>query len=322
MIATRIDTLPMREVSWDEYQQFLNRQREVVIEDTHIPLTGCKQVQHFHPENFELERTTVWSFPERGTWATHQGNYRGNWAPQIPRNLILHYTQPGEWVLDPMVGSGTTLVECRLLGRNGIGVDINLQALMLTMDRLNFEPVSLYEQLPPSEIRVYHGDARQLNLLEDNTIDLIATHPPYAGIIAYSRRVPVPGDLSQLRSLSDFLDAMEQVACECYRVLKPNKHCAILIGDTRRHKHYIPIAYRVMERFLKVGFILREDIIKVQWNMKSTHDRWKIGRERDFMLIFHEHLFVFRKPALGENLDRFRESMFDGQAGNSDALSV
>lgn len=322
MIATRIDTIPMREVSWHEYQQFLNRQREVVIEETHIPLTGCKQVPYLHPENFEPERTTVWSFPERGTWATHQGNYRGNWAPQIPRNLILHYTQPGDWVLDPMVGSGTTLVECRLLGRNGIGVDINLQALMLTMDRLNFEPVSLYDHLPPSDIRVYHGDARHLNLLGDNTIDLVATHPPYAGIITYSKHAPVPGDLSQLRSLSDFLDAMEQIASECYRVLKPNKHCAILIGDTRRHKHYIPIAYRVMERFLKVGFILREDIIKVQWNMKSTHERWKIGRERDFMLIFHEHLFVFRKPALGENLNKFRESMFNGQASSSDTSLI
>lgn len=43
---------------------------------------------------------TVWSFPDRGDWATHVGNYRGNWSPHIPRNLILRYTQPGELVLD------------------------------------------------------------------------------------------------------------------------------------------------------------------------------------------------------------------------------
>ncbi|GBC91938.1 hypothetical protein HRbin15_00398 [bacterium HR15] len=309
----------MTEIGWDEYQRFVNEQREVVIEDIHIPLTGRKQVECFHPENFELERTTVWSFPERGNWATHQGDYRGNWAPQIPRNLILRYTQPSEWVLDPMVGSGTTLVECRLLGRNGIGVDINPHALMLTLDRLNFEPTNLYEQLPPSEIHVYHGDARWLNQIADNTIDLVATHPPYARMITYSKHSPVEGDLSLLRSLEDFLDAMEQVASECYRVLKPNKHCAILIGDTRKHKHYVPVAYRVMERFLKVGFILREDIIKVQWKMKSTRERWGIGRDHDFMLIFHEHLFIFRKPDTGEDLRKFEGSMLNGQTGRVDS---
>ncbi len=314
MIATRPDTVLMRELDWDVYNEFLNQRREVVIEDVCIPLTGRKQVERLQPEAFEPELTTVWSFPERGDWATHQGNYRGNWAPQIPRNLILRYTELGEWVLDPMVGSGTTLVECRLLGRNGIGIDINFDSLMLTFDRLNFEPASLYEQLPDSEIRIYHGDARNLNLIPDNSVDLVATHPPYAGIIRYSSQKSIEGDLSRLRSVADFLDAMEQVAHECFRVLKPNKHCAILIGDTRRHKHYIPIAYRVMERFLKAGFILREDIIKVQWRMKSTRERWSKQPDRDFLLIFHEHLFVFRKPAEDEDIRKFRESMLDGQA--------
>lgn len=301
----------MREVSWKDYERFLCEQRKVDVEEATIPLLGRKQVEQLQPENFELERTTVWSFPQRGEWATHRGNYRGNWAPQIPRNLILRYTQPGDWVLDPMVGSGTTLVECRLLGRNGIGIDVNYHALILTLDRLNFTTDNLYEELPPCDIRVYHGDARRMNLIPDESIDLIATHPPYAGIITYSKKQAVPGDLSQLRALGAFYDAIEQVAHECYRVLKAGKHCAILVGDTRRHRHYVPIAYRVMERFLKAGFILREDIIKVQWNMKSTRERWSGAVERDFLLIYHEHLFVFRKPAQGEQLSKYRGSMYD-----------
>jgi len=302
-------SIKMREVTWEEYEAFLRERREVVIEDVRIPLTGRKQVSILQPLDFELEQTTVWSFPDRGTWATHQGNYRGNWAPQIPRNLILRYTQPGEWVLDPMVGSGTTMVECKLLGRNGIGVDINYEALMLTFDRLNFEPQNLYETLPPTEIRLYHGDARNLDLIPDESIDLIATHPPYANIIAYSRGNVVDGDLSRLRSLDDYLDAMTEVAKECYRVLKPGRHCAILVGDTRRHKHYVPIAFRVMERFLQVGFILREDVIKVQWKMKSTRERWQRQTERDFLLIYHEHLFIFRKPESNEDVRKFQDSM-------------
>jgi len=59
------------------------------------------------------------------TGATVVGNYRGNWSPYIPRNLILRYTAPGELVLDQMAGSGTAPVECKLLGRRAAGVDIN-----------------------------------------------------------------------------------------------------------------------------------------------------------------------------------------------------
>lgn len=86
--------------------------------------SATKRIQRLEPERFEPERTRVWSFPNRGRWATHTSGYRGNWAPEVPRNLILRYTQPGDLVLDPMVGSGTTLVECMLTHRQGIGLDI------------------------------------------------------------------------------------------------------------------------------------------------------------------------------------------------------
>jgi len=55
-------------------------------------------------KNFEKEISTVWSFPERGNWATHNPKFRGNFAPQIARNIILKYSKEGDMVLDPMVG--------------------------------------------------------------------------------------------------------------------------------------------------------------------------------------------------------------------------
>lgn len=90
------------------------------------------------PENFKLEDSTIWSFPERGSWATHSGKYRGNWSPYIPRNLILRYTEKNAWILDQFLGSGTTLIEAKLLGRNAIGVDINSEAVKLSNTNLNF----------------------------------------------------------------------------------------------------------------------------------------------------------------------------------------
>ena len=54
---------------------------------------------------------------------------------------------------------------------------------ILTLDRLNFKYVPLDPDWKEPAIKVYHGDARNLDLIEDESIDLIATHPPYANII-------------------------------------------------------------------------------------------------------------------------------------------
>ena len=135
------------------------------------------------PENFKLENSTIWSFPERGSWATHSGEYRGNWSPYIPRNIILRYSKKHDWILDQFLGSGTTLIEAKLLGRNAIGVDINSDAVKLSNKNLDF---TCHEA---SKIFTKQGNANDLTFIKDNSIDLICTHPPYADIIRYSRDI-------------------------------------------------------------------------------------------------------------------------------------
>ena len=289
-----------------EYEEFRRRAASVRVAGVDVPLGEGGRVRTLSPRDFVPERTTVWSFPNRGDWATHAGNYRGNWSPFIPRNLILRYTKPGDTVLDQMLGSGTTLVECKVLGRHGIGVDVNFEALMVAWDRLGFSYRPLEEDWVEPRIDLFHGDARNLDLLRDDSIDLITTHPPYAGIIRYTGE-RVPGDLSALK-LEPYLAEMRKVAAEAYRVTKPGRHCAILIGDTRQHKHYVPISVRVLQQFLDAGFILREDVIKLQHKMKSTRERWA-GSKYDFYLIAHEHLYVFRKAEAGEKLSQYRHSV-------------
>jgi len=311
-----MSSIQMREITEEDYEEFLKKHKEVVFEDNVsgkrvvIKLEGRKFIpeSELYPKDFELEGTTVWSFPQRGTWATHKGDFRGNWAPQVVRNIILRYSSPNEWVLDQMCGSGTTLIECKLLGRNAIGVDINENCIMLTRDRLNFQYKALESYPEGVQIKTFVGDARNLDKIEDESIDLIATHPPYANIIPYSRE-KVNGDLSFIHSIDEYIEEMRKVAEESIRVLKPGRYCAILIGDTRRNKHYVPLAFRVMQAFLDVGFILKEDIIKHQWQCKTTPFWRKKSVKHNFLLLMHEHLFIFRKPKKGENLRKYRESM-------------
>jgi len=213
------------------------------------------------------------------------------------------YSEKGDSILDPMVGSGTTLIEAKLLGRNALGIDVNPEAVKLAERGLEFR------HYPASRQKVQAGDARDLSSLADESIDMVLTHPPYMNIIRYSDG-KIAGDLSNIGSLPKFCDEIEKVAQELFRVLKQNKYCAILIGDTRRGRHFVPLAFEVMRRFLKAGFVLKEDIIKVQHNCKYT-ERWRPKALRDkFYLIMHEHLFVFRKPGVGEDLGRVRWSGF------------
>lgn len=236
------------------------------------------------PHSFNLEQTTIWSFPERGKWATHSGQYRGNWTPYVPRNLMLHYSNPGDWVLDQFLGSGTTLVEAKLLNRNAIGVDINPQSISLSEKNLNFECET------QSKIFVRHGDATNLSFIKDNKIDFICTHPPYANIIKYSTNIE--GDISLLDG-QVFFDAINKVAKESYRVLKRGKFCAVMIGDKRYRGNVVPLGFHLMQCFLNVGFKSKEIIIKEQHNCKST-DKW-IDIEKNFLMLAHEYIFVFYK---------------------------
>ena len=316
----------MRRVTYEEYLDFARRVGEVEVEGVRIRLEPV-EVKRLHPAPGELTdvSTTVWSFPRRGSWATHRGDYRGNWPPQLARALILMYTEPGDTVLDPMVGSGTTCIEAKLLGRNCIGVDINYSAVMLTLHRLYWLERHL-ESLASSEadtvdgkatledaikarVEVYHGDARELDAIPDESVDLVAAHPPYHNIIRYGGS-GAPGDLSTAQSLEEYLDMIGQVSREAYRVLKPGGHAAILVGDTRIRKHYVPISHYVLQALLKAGFILKEEVIKIQHRMKKTREKWERLKSRDFLLIYHEKLYILRKPLNEKEYKKYKYSSY------------
>lgn len=241
-----------------------------------------------HPDNFQLECTSVWQFPRRGNWATHTSDWRGNWSPEVVRNLILRYSNEGDNLLDPMIGGGTTAIEARILNRNITCLDVNPRAVDRTANSLQFD-------VPNSSAQsVMLGDARNLTTVKDKSIDFVLTHPPYVDIIKYSDG-KLENDLSNIHDIDKFILEITKVAKELLRVLKNGKYCAILIGDTRRNKMYQPLAFKVMEAFLKVGFKLKEDIIKKQFNCTATGFWVKKSKDLNFLLIMHEHLFVFQK---------------------------
>ena len=248
-------------------------------------------LKNLEPKYFKQQFTTVWSFPDRGAWATHvnTAKYRGNWSPYIPRNLIFKYSKVGETVLDCFCGSGTTAIEAKLLGRKCVAIDINESAVKLTKSNLAF---GLPEARCHYKADVRVGDARNLSFRAAGSIGLVVANPPYANIIKYSKETA--GDFSHLE-VDEFLKEMAPVARESFRVLKGGRYCAVLIGDTRKNKRVVPLGFMLMRVYLRAGFILKEIIIKEQHNCQATDEWREKSLKYNFLLLAHEYLPVFEK---------------------------
>jgi len=253
-------------------------------------LTQFTTVRDFLPSKFKLEASTLWRFPISGKWATHSHIYPGNWAPQVPRNLILRNSKPSETVCDPFLGGGTTLVECLLLGRNGIGVDISPRAVSISRMRiqnLRTEARRQGYELPDVDIQVRWGDARDLRFIRDGKVDLVCTHPPYLDVIRYTRTRHE--DLSHHGDAVSYLSEIETLANECRRILRRRGRCCLMIGDVIKKGRLVPLGLRIASIFEARGFTVQEIAIKEQEN--TSQEEFYAGPLRRK----HEYIFVFAR---------------------------
>ena len=257
-------------------------------------------VKEWEPSEFELESTTVWDFPTRGSWAVHTSDYRGNWPPQLVRNLILKYTDPGDLILDPFMGGGTTLIEAWLLERNSIGIDISTLAYTTVETRLcemqdlsvGDDRISIEEECRPD---LTLGDAT-LTLddsaysdIEPSSVKLLCVHPPYLDALKYTGGNEL--DLSTVSDLEEFLERMSAFADGCADYLTQDSTCAVLIGDVRRRGELIPLGARVLDVFLDLGYELDATIIKLQHRERSSEF---YSSSTQGYLLAHEYLHILK----------------------------
>jgi 16S rRNA G966 N2-methylase RsmD len=216
------------------------------------------------PPAFKLETGSLWTFKQRGTWGMHDSRYRGNWAPEVPRNLIERFCKPGALVFDAFSGGGTTILEAIALGRRAYGTDVSARAVRIANHKANglAAALKLHRRAVP-DWRIVLEDARALSL-EDGSVDLICAHPPYLDIIAYTR--DDARDLSRYQDPTRFIAEFRKVVAEMHRVLKVS------------------------------AFNLREVIIKEQPTSAMKQYWSQKKRARFFYQIAHEYLFILEKP--------------------------
>ena len=265
------------------------------------PAPGRK-VDRWEPDEFEIASGTIWDFPKRGDWAVHTSDYRGNWPPQLARNLILKYTQPGGLIVDAFAGGGTTLIESWLCGRKSVGVDVSKMALQITrakiseMRALSYDDcrVRLLDELEPI---IIDGDSLELEELAKShgiypgTVQLICAHPPYLDSIKFTNNDD--RDISIVKEPMVFYQKMERFSCNAYQLLEANGVCALLIGDVRREGRFLPLGINTVKAFQQQGFTLDSIIIKTQNGERSAEFYRKL--HGNALLLEHEYLFILRK---------------------------
>ena len=137
----------------------------------------------------DLLTDSLWLLDKRERGGAHNAGYWGNFIPQIPNQFLRRYTKRGEWVLDPFLGSGTTLIECRRLGRNGIGIELQPEVAELAS-----KAVSKEKNPFRTAAEIINGDSSALNFKTElkknkcNSVQFLLMHPPYWDIIRFSEK--------------------------------------------------------------------------------------------------------------------------------------
>jgi len=240
---------------------------------------------------------SLWVLDKRDKSGVHHAGYWGNFIPQIPNQLLRRYTKKGEWVLDPFLGSGTTLIEAQRLGRNAVGIELSKKVLDQTKK-------NIAKETNPGKIKLefVNGDSSSvdikevLNELNAKSFQLQIFHPPYWDIIKFSED---KSDLSNAKSIGDFLNSFGKVLDNCLPHLDKKRFAAVVISDKYSNGEWIPLGFYVMQEFVKRGMILKSTIVKNFDETTAKRNQKELWRYRalagGFYVFKHEYIFVFQK---------------------------
>lgn len=245
----------------------------------------------------DLLTDSLWIIDKRDQSGAHSAGYWGNFIPQIPNQFLRRYTKKGEWVLDPFAGSGTTLIECKRLGRNGLGIELNPEVANLASVNLKKENAS-----PGLVAKIVKGNSCSIDFKFElkkegiDSVQFIIMHPPYWDIIKFSK---MKNDLSNAESVKDFLIMFGSVIDNTLPYLDRGRYLAIVIGDKYSSGEWIPLGFYVMQEAVKRGLKLKSTIVKNFDTTKGKMNQKELWRYRalvgGFYIFKHEYIFLFQK---------------------------
>ncbi len=253
----------------------------------------------------------VWQFYYEGRDIRDKEAHPATYPIALSSRCIELFTHKGELVLDPFVGSGTTLVSARDTARNAVGFDLNPQYIELTKERLNQR--ALFADCQQIAIC---DDARNIaQYLPEESVKLVVTSPPYANLLNRKRKNKSrrgderqndqyqrveqysqdPRDLGTL-PVDQFQHAMAGIFEGILPLLQVKAHCVVNIPDMWWQNQRVTLHIAVVEALRSVGYELRNTII---WDRTNIVNRLGIfGWPNNYitMGVTFEYLLDFWRP--------------------------
>lgn len=273
---------------------------------------------------------SVWTTAQAAPAAQRKGRYTAEstahpakMLPAVAAHAIAHYTRPGDLVLDPMCGIGTTLVEAVHAGRHAAGVEYEPHWADIARGNLFLAR----ESGVTCHGQVFQGDARQLAaVLPPDYVSraaLVVTSPPYGpsthgqvavvpggGVRKYHHRYGDALDRGNLANIGHqrLLSGFTRILAGTATFLRPGGHIAITIRPWREHCELIDLPAQILACGRRAGLIPVERCVALLARA-AEHDLVPRGSffQRDFIrkqrerglplhLIAHEDVLVFRTP--------------------------
>jgi len=208
-------------------------------------------------------------------------------------------------VLDPFVGSGSTVIGAMREGKQAIGFDTSAQYIELSRRRCQGLRTLWDRQNPCPEPLLIVADARTLlSHVKPRTVDLCVTSPPYWNILGQKRTADyktvrhygnLTNDLSTIPDYSDFLNELKNVFRQVFVAIRPNRYCVVVVMDLRKGRQFYPLHSDLAGMMSDIGFLYDDLIV---WNRKSDYNNLRpLGYPAVFRVNkVHEFILLFKTP--------------------------
>jgi DNA modification methylase len=264
-----------------------------------------------------VSTNSLWLIPSRSQDGMHTASFHGNFIPQIPFQAMIRYTEQGDVVLDPFLGSGTTLIQCRQMGRHGIGIELSPEIANNAEIRINSERNDCNvwtEVITGDSTDAASFDQVRTKLEQHNrqSVQLIIMHPPYHDIIRFTDN---PNDLSNAPTRQAFLQSFRKVVDNTYDLLDEGRFLVVVIGDKYSRGEWIPLGFETMQVVQERGYRLKSIVVKNMEGNRAKRNLENLWRRRalqgGFYIFKHEYVLFFEKTPAEEKLTPILQQAYE-----------
>jgi DNA modification methylase len=222
------------------------------------------------------------------------------------REFVEFFTKPKMWVLDPFLGTGSTLIASRAAGRNAVGVEISSRYVTMARSRLEATPSS-----DGTQQLVLQGDSRKVRKILEETeireIDFCITSPPYwnqlkrASLRQRERKSKGldtnygddPEDIGNISNYEEFLDVQKQVFDEVFTVTKVGGYLVVVTNNVFSQGRLYPLAFETLTSLAET-WVPKDEKVWLHDDKRllplGIYNAWVGNRSHQYCLIFRKEV--------------------------------